>query len=156
MKNLNLEWSKEKVDAMARTRGPVKGVVSVLVLSKLGSEYEYGTVTTGVSEGKIASTLPPSVGIYAVMPSSNPEDISSHILSLWDDPDLAAAPYTLESDGVVFRKGTPDHFLNDMRTWAWRLSAEQNPVEIVECWGCALEGERKQMTSRSMQSGFVV
>jgi len=39
MKNIKLDWSKAKVDAMVRARGPIKGVVAVIVSEKLGGEY---------------------------------------------------------------------------------------------------------------------
>ena len=135
MKGIQLNWSRVKVNAMVRSRGPIKGVVAVLVSSKLGDEY--GTVVSGKSAEAITATIPPSVGIYAAMPSSDPDSIVEHLTSLWDDETLATEPYTVESDGVVFHKGVPDHFLTDIRTWAWRLLAEQNPVEIVEAWGVA-------------------
>ena len=133
MKNIKTDWSKAKVDAMARARGPVKGIVTVLVSSKLGDDY--ATVMAGKDADAILSTLPPSVGIYAALPSCGPEEIASHMLSLWDDDALKVEPYTVSSDGIVFHKAIPDHLLCDIRTFAWELFAEQNMVEIVEAWG---------------------
>ena len=135
MKNIRLDWSKVKVNAMIRARGTIKGVVAVLVSSKLGDGY--GTVISGKSVEELVSHLPTSVGIYAVLPSCNPNDIVSHMLSLWDDEALSAEPYTVSADGTTFHKAIPDHLLCDMRTWAWRLFAEQNQVEVVEEWGTA-------------------
>ncbi len=135
MKNLHLDWSRAKIDAMARGRKPISGVVAVLVSEKLGSEY--GTVTVGKSAADIATAIPPSVGIYAVMPSSDPDEVVSHMLSLWDIEQVSGEPYTVTSDGVIFHKVVPDHLLCDMRTFAWDLLAEQNHVEIVELWGTA-------------------
>ena len=135
MKNVNTDWSKAKVEAMERGRGEACGVVAVLVSEKLGSEY--GTLTTGKSAEVIASTIPPSVGIYAVMPSSDPEEVAAHVMSLWDIKEVSVEPYTVESDGVTFHKADPDHLLADMRIFAWDNLAEQYPVEIVELWGAA-------------------
>ena len=135
MKNIKLDWSRTKVEAMNRARNPVSGVVAVIVSETLGGEY--GTLATGKSAEAIASTLPPSVGIYAVMPSSDPEEVASHVLTLWDIEEVSAAPYTVESDGLKFHKADPDHLLSDMRISAWDNLAEQHPVEIVELWGTA-------------------
>ena len=135
MRNVHLEWSREKFDAMNRARKPVGGVVAVLVSDELGEEY--GTLATGASSESIASTLPPSVGIYAVMPSSDPEEVASHVMSLWEIKEVSVPPYTIEREGVSFHKADPDHLLADMRNSAWENLAEQNPVEIVELWGTA-------------------
>lgn len=135
MKNIHLNWSRVKVEAMNHARNPVSGVVAVLVSETLGGEY--GTLATGKSAEAIASTLPSSVGIYAVMPSSDPKEVASHVLALWDVEEVFAAPYTVESDGLEFHKADPDHLLSDMRTSAWDNLAEQYPVEIVELWGTA-------------------
>ena len=136
MKNIKLDWSKVKVDAMVRARGPIKGVVAVIVSEKLGGEY--GTVVVGKSAEAILATLPPSVGVYAVLPSCGPDDIKSHMMSLWNDDDLKVEPYTVVSDGIVFHKALPDHLLCDVRSFAWELFAEQHQVEIVEAWGTSL------------------
>ena len=133
MKNLELDWSKIKVDAMVRTRGPISGVVAVLVSSKLGNDF--GTVVSDTSVDAILAKLPPSVGIYASMPSCNPGEIVNRMLSLWDDESLKNVSYTDVSDGMIFHKVDPDHLLCDMRTFAWELFAEQQQVEIIEAWG---------------------
>ncbi|MBQ1428755.1 MAG: hypothetical protein IIZ06_03720 [Kiritimatiellae bacterium] len=135
MKNIHLEWSRAKFDAMKRAAKPVSGIVAVLVSENLGDGY--GTLATGESAESVASNLPPSVGIYAVMPSGDPEEVASHVLSLWDIKEVASAPYTVESDGVTFHKADPDHLLSDMRGSAFDNLAEQLPVEIVEMWGTA-------------------
>ena len=135
MKSLRLDWNKTKVDAMIRARGPIKGVAAVLVSEKLGDEY--ATVAIGKNASSILATLPSTVGIYAEIPTSHPEEISSRMLSLWSDDSLKASPYSVESDGVVFHKVTPDHLLCDVRTFAWEMYAEQYQIEIVEAWGTA-------------------
>ena len=135
MENLNLDWTRAKLDAMAHARGAVKGVVAVIVSGRLGGEY--GTVAVGSSAEDLLCTLPPSVGIYATLPSCDPGSIASRIFALWKDDALKAEPYTVVSDGVEFHKASPDHLLCDARTFAWELFAEQNPVEIVESWGTA-------------------
>ena len=124
--------------AMMRSRGPIAGVVAVLVSSRLGSEY--GTVVGGTSADAILDTLPPSVGIYAVMPSCNPGNIVSHMLSLWDMKETSVEPYTVECDGIVMHKVLPDHLLSDIRIFAWDLFAEQHPFDIVEAWGRKTSG----------------
>ena len=133
MKNLNLAWSKAKQEAMKQSRGPIKGVVAIVVSEKLGGEYS--TLAVGENSDTILATLPPSVGIYATLPSSNPEKIVSRILSLWEDDSIKEAPYSVASDGLVFHKAIPDHLLCDMLTSAWELFAEQYQIEIVEKWG---------------------
>ena len=135
MKNLRLDWSKAKVDAMIRARGPIKGIVAVIVSERLGDEY--GTVAVGKTADAILATLPPSVGIYAALPSSDPDKIIARLLSLWNDDALRVEPYTIVSDGIKFHKVLPDHLLCDVRTFAWELFAEQHPVDIVEEWGTA-------------------
>ena len=132
MNNYVFGWSKVEVDAMERARGPVRGFVAVLVSMELGEEY--ATVTSGETIPAIIDTLPPTVGIYAAMPSSDPGSIVSHMLSLWDDKALKVEPYTVADVGVEFHKVTPESLLCNMRTFAWGLFAEQNPVEIVESW----------------------
>ena len=135
MKELNLEWSKTKIDAMERARGPARGFVAVLVSTELGEEF--ATVTSGRTIAAIVDTLPPSIGIYAAMQSCDPERIVSRMLSLWDDKSLKVEPYTVTDGGMEFHKVTPDNLLCDMRTSAWELFAEQNPVQIVESWNAA-------------------
>ena len=148
MKNVHLDWSRAKVDAMNRARKPVSGVVAVLVSDTLGDEY--GTLATGKSAESIAATIPPSVGIYAVMPSSDPEEVASHVLSLWDMEETSAAPYTVKSDGVSFHKADPDHLLSDIRISAWDNLAEQHPVEIVELWGTAARKRSTQEIEKTI------
>lgn len=135
MENLNIDWPKTRLDAMKRTRGQIKGVVAVVVSSRLGDEY--ATIMTGNNADQILAALPPSAGIYAVMPSCDPAAIKNEILSLWDDDALKVAPYTMEDEGVVFHKGIPDQWLHDMRRFALHLFAEQHPVEFIEKWGTA-------------------
>ena len=132
MQNLNLNWSRAKVSSMERSRGPISGVVVVLVSQELGCEY--ATVMSGKSVESILETLPKSTGVYAAMPSCNPEKIVSQMLSLWDDESLTGEPYTVISDGMAFHKVKPDNLLCDIRTSAWELFAEQNLVKIVESW----------------------
>ena len=135
MKNIKLDWPRAKLDAMIKARGPIKGVVAVVVSSRLGDEY--ATMMTGKNADLVLAELPPSAGIYAVMPSCDPNAIKKEILSLWDDDALKVAPYTVEDDGVVYHKGLPDQWLHDMRRFALHLFAEQHPVEFIEEWGTA-------------------
>lgn len=136
MKNFErpwVAWNKAEFDAMERSRGPARGVAAVLVSSKLGNGY--GTVIAGDSAASIAPSLPPSVGIYAILPSCNPQEIVSHMLSLWEVDGMEAEPFTMASDGLVFHQISLDALLMDIRDFAWKFYAEQNRVEIVELWG---------------------
>ena len=139
MKNVETKWSVEEVKQLTMTRGPTVGIVAVLVSEKLGSDYSAyvscGGSTPSDALEKLIGELPPTIGVYAILPSSNPEDVVEQMNFPWIDEMLGAKPYTVKCDGIDFHKATPDHGLCDMRTSAWERLAEQNLVSIVERWG---------------------
>ena len=139
MKNVETKWSGEDVKRMTMTRGPVIGIVAVLVSEKLGSDYSAYVSRDGSTPSdaieKLVGELPPTIGVYAILPSSNPEDVAGQMNFPWIDEMLGSEPYTVKCDGVEFHKATPDRGLCDMRTSAWERLAEQNMVVIVERWG---------------------
>lgn len=136
MKNVVTAWSKEKAEAMECARGPIAGIVAILVSERLGDGYS--AVAGGKSVDALLDLLPPSIGVYATMPSCSPEKIVAAMEFPWNDEHLSSSPYTVESEGIIFRRATPDNRLCDIRTTAWELFAEQEKLGLVEEWGRGL------------------
>ena len=136
MKNLQLKWNPEKMRLMEETRGGVKGVVAVLASTKLGGGHS--AIVSGASLDELLGRLPPSVCVYAVMPSCNPEKVAQTVNEMWwCDAEFSAPPYTVESDGIKFHNIVPGTTLHDVRVEAFNLFAEQCRVEIVAAFGRA-------------------
>lgn len=139
MKNIETKWTKEEVEAMRMRRGPVRGVAAVLVSEKLGSEYS--SVVPSCSDKtddaveNIVAGIPPTIGVYAALPTSDPEWLAGQSNYPWNDEVLCVAPYTVVEDGIVFHKTTPDNALGTLRCYAWDKMAEENHIHIVERWG---------------------
>ena len=136
MKNLQLKWNPEKMRLMEEARGGVKGVVAVLASTKLGGGHS--AIVSDASLDELLDRLPPSVFVYAVMPSCDPAKVAQTVNGMWwSDAEFSAPPYTVESDGVKFHNIVPDTTLHDVRAEAFNLFAEQHRVEIVAAFGRA-------------------
>jgi hypothetical protein len=136
MKNLQLKWNPKKVRLMEETRGGVTGVVAVLASAKLGGGHS--AIVSGASLDELLDRLPPSVCVYAVMPSCDPAKVAQTVNEMWwCDAEFSAPPYTVESDGIKFHNIVPDTTLHDVRAEAFNLFAEQHRAEIVAAFGRA-------------------
>lgn len=136
MKNIETKWTADGLRNAKARRGPAVGIAAVLVSEKLGSSYS--AVVSSLGEDPVESLLkrlPPCIGVYAAIASSNPEWLESQSNFPWKDDVLGKPPYTAVEDGIAFHKTIPDNSLADLRLHAWERLAEEVHVAIVERWG---------------------
>lgn len=141
--NVRTDWTPEKVNTMIAARGACKGHIAILVSSEIGDgELETGEFCAVIAVpetdrrdaiANLKAKLHPHIGIYAIMPSCNPNAITSKA----DETTMISKPIfpPRVSHGMTFHYWFPDNALGDVRRWAWDLLAEQFPVTILDEWG---------------------
>ena len=141
--NVSSKWTPEKINAMIAARGACKGHIAILASCEVGDEeMDAGSFSAVISVpetnlhdaiSNLKARLHPHIGIYAILPSCEPETIMRAMKEVQAFSIDAFPPRS--SHGIEFREGLLDGVLADIRQKAWDLLAEQWQVTILDAWG---------------------